>query len=226
MGFPIFWVYNISSLAKQWVLTRENEILIIHHIIKTNTFICLFKSQITHYIMHNVYISAYYESLIMMKKRMLKLLFELMKNAKRSDREIAKIIGVSQPTITRMRQRLEKTAIMDYTVIPNWTELGFEIMATTFIKAKGSPQIIENAKKWAVKNPNVVFAAGGEGMGMDYAILSFHKNFSGYSSFIDNLKTEWAENIQDIQSFLMTTGEERMVKPFSLKYLEKTWKEA
>jgi len=161
----------------------------------------------------------------MMKKRMLKLLFELMKNAKRSDREIAKIIGVSQPTITRMRQRLEKSAIIDYTVIPDWTELGFEIMAMTLVKAKGAPESTDNAKKWAAKNPNVVFAAGGEGMGMDYAILSFHKNFSGYSSFVDNLKAEWAENLQDVQSFLMTTGEERMVKPLSLKYLEKTWDE-
>ena len=160
-----------------------------------------------------------------MKKRMLKLLFELMKNAKRSDREIAKIIGVSQPTITRMRQRLEKTAIVEYTVIPDWTELGFEIMALTFVKAKGLPELTEKAKKRAMKNPNVVFAAGGEGMGMDYAIMSFHKNFSGYSNFIDNLKTEWAENLQDLQSFLMTTGEERKVKSFSLKYLEKTWEE-
>ncbi len=159
----------------------------------------------------------------MMKTRMLKLLFELMKNAKRSDREIAKIIGVSQPTITRMRQRLEKTAIVDYTVIPDWTELGFEIMAFIFVKAKVSPEASAKAKNWAMKNPNVVFAAGGEGMGMDYAILSFHKNFSELSNFIDNLKTEWAENLQDLQSFLMTTDEERTVKPFSLKYLEKTW---
>ncbi len=162
----------------------------------------------------------------MMKKRMLKLLFELMKNAKRSDREIAKIIGVSQPTITRMRQRLEKSAIVNYTVIPDWTELGFEIMAMTFVKTKAAPELTENAKKWAVKNPNVVFVAGGEGMGMDYAIISFHKNFSGYSNFIDNLKIEWAENLQDLQSFLMTTSEERMVRPLSLQYLEKTWDEA
>ena len=161
----------------------------------------------------------------MMKKRMLKLLFELMKNAKRSDREIAKIIGVSQPTITRMRQRLEKTAIVDYTVIPDWTELGFEIMAMTFVKAKGLPETTEKAKKWAMNNPNVVFAAGGEGMGMDYSIMSFHNNYSDFSSFIDNLKTEWAENLQDLQSFLMTTGEERTLKPLSLKYLEKAWKE-
>jgi DNA-binding Lrp family transcriptional regulator len=161
----------------------------------------------------------------MMKKRMLKLLFELMKNAKRSDREIAKIIGVSQPTITRMRQRLEKTAIVDYTVIPDWTELGFEIMAMTFIKAKGVSAATENAKKWAMKNPNVVFAACGEGMGMDYSVLSFHTNYADFSSFMDNLRKEWAENLQDVQSFLMATGEKKTVKPLSLKYLEKTWED-
>ncbi len=173
--------------------------------------------------MHNIYICLHCESLAMMKKRMLKLLFELMKNAKRSDREIAKIIGVSQPTITRMRQRLEKTAIVDYTVIPDWTELGFEIMALTLIKAKGSSTINEKAKKWAMNNPNIVFAAGGEGIGMDYSIISFHNNYSEFSTFIDTLKSEWAENLQDTQSFLMTTSEKRTIKPLSLKYLEKTW---
>jgi len=176
--------------------------------------------------MHNVYIMLYYESVAMMKKRMLKLLFELMKNAKRSDREIAKIIGVSQPTITRMRQRLEKTAIVDYTVIPDWMELGFEIMAFTLIKAKGASETTENAKKWAMDNANVVFAAGGEGMGMDYAVISFHNNFSSYSKFVDDLKAKWADSLQDVQSFLMTTDEERVVKPLSLKYLEKTWDES
>jgi DNA-binding Lrp family transcriptional regulator len=161
----------------------------------------------------------------MMKKRMLKLLFELMKNAKRSDREIAKIIGVSQPTITRMRQRLEKTAIVDYTVIPDWTELGFEIMANTLVKAKGLPEAAEKAKKWTLENPNVVFAAAGEGMGMDYSLISFHKNYTDYADFVDDLKKVWGDNLQDVQSFLMATGEARTVKPLSLKYLEKTWEE-
>lgn len=157
----------------------------------------------------------------MMKKRMLKLLFELMKNSKRSDREIAKIIGVSQPTITRMRQRLEKKAIVEYTVIPDWKELGFEIVAFTFIKATRRPELNEKARERAMKNPNIIFAAGGEGMGMDCAMISFHKNFSDFSSFITNLRVDWAENLQDLQSFLMTTDGERMIKPFSLKYLEK-----
>jgi DNA-binding Lrp family transcriptional regulator len=158
----------------------------------------------------------------MMKKRMLKLLFELMKNSKRSDRETAKILGVSQPTITRMRQRLEKTVIVEYTVIPDWKQLGFEIVAFTFVKAKRRLKLDEKASEWTMKNPNVVFAAEGEGMGMDYAMISFHKNFSDFSSFIINLRMNWAENFRKLQSFLMTTNVERKMKPFSLKYLEKT----
>ena len=43
-----------------------------------------------------------------MKERMMRVLLEYLKDSKRSDREIAKIVGVSQPTITRMRQRLVK----------------------------------------------------------------------------------------------------------------------
>ena len=157
----------------------------------------------------------------MMKKRMLKLLFELMKNSKRSDGEIAKIIGVSQPTITRMRQRLEKKAIVEYTVIPDWEELGFEIVAFTFIKCTRRPELDEKAREWAMKNANVVFAAGGEGMGMDCTMISFHKSFSDFSSFVTDLRVDWAENLQDLQSFLMTAEGERKMKPFSLKYLEK-----
>ena len=37
-----------------------------------------------------------------------KLISELMKNSRRSDRELAKTIGVSQPTVSRLIKRLEK----------------------------------------------------------------------------------------------------------------------
>lgn len=50
-----------------------------------------------------------------MKKVELKVLSELMKNSKISDRELAKTIGVSQPTVTRARTRLEKNGyIQEY----------------------------------------------------------------------------------------------------------------
>jgi len=40
-----------------------------------------------------------------------KLLRELLKNSKQSDRELAKTLKVSQPTITRLRHKLEKSGM-------------------------------------------------------------------------------------------------------------------
>ncbi len=41
-----------------------------------------------------------------MRKITRKLLSELLKDSKRSDRELAKVSGISQPTITRKRRKL------------------------------------------------------------------------------------------------------------------------
>ena len=63
-----------------------------------------------------------------------KLLRELLKNSKRSDRDLAKILKVSQPTITRTRHKLEKSGmIQDYTIIPDFEKMGFEILVVTLI---------------------------------------------------------------------------------------------
>ena len=63
-----------------------------------------------------------------------RLLRELLKNSKRSDRELAKVLGVSQPTITRIRHKLEQEGVIrDYTIIPDFKKLGFEIMAIEFV---------------------------------------------------------------------------------------------
>lgn len=43
-----------------------------------------------------------------MKDVELKLISELLKNSRRSDRELAKTLGVSQPTVSRTLKRLEK----------------------------------------------------------------------------------------------------------------------
>ncbi len=48
--------------------------------------------------------------------RMKKLLLELLKNSHRSDRQLAREMGTSQPTVTRMRNKLEKNGwIKEYT---------------------------------------------------------------------------------------------------------------
>ena len=157
----------------------------------------------------------------MPKQNMIKLLYEMMRNSKRSDREIAKIIGVSQPTITRMRQRLEKTGyIRDYTVIPNLEKLGYEIAAFVFMTTSNSNAKSENMNKWTESNPKIVFSASGDGInGKNSIMVSIHKDFTDYSKFMSELRSKWSENIRNIDGFLVPLKGD-IQKHFSFKYLQ------
>jgi len=159
---------------------------------------------------------------------MQQLLFELMKNSKRSDRELAKVLKVSQPTVTRMRKRLEEKAIAEYTIIPNWGELGFELLAVTFVNIRGGSKsreeqkkTLEKCKKWMMDHSSVIFASDGTGMGMDGMMISFHKDYTDYSKFITEQRIEWADTLGEVKSFIVSVKGGEVLKPFSLKYLGK-----
>ncbi|MDH5438711.1 MAG: MarR family transcriptional regulator [Candidatus Bathyarchaeota archaeon] len=158
----------------------------------------------------------------MRKELVQKLLRELLKNSKRSDRELAKVLEVSQPTITRTRHKLEQNGlIQDYTIIPNFGKMGFEILALTLVKMRPeilSPEKMEEARKYAAKFPNAIFASTGEGLGMTGVIMSFHKNYTEYHKKVNLLRVDWKEFAEDIQSFIISIGEEEF-KRFSLTYL-------
>jgi DNA-binding Lrp family transcriptional regulator len=60
-----------------------------------------------------------------------------LKDCKRSDRELAKVLGVSQPTVTRMRTKLVKEGmIRDWIIVPDFVKMGYEILAITSVKVK------------------------------------------------------------------------------------------
>ena len=59
-----------------------------------------------------------------LKRIELRLVAELMKNSRKSDRELAKILGISQPTVTRIRNKLEREGVIrEYTAIPDFSKL-------------------------------------------------------------------------------------------------------
>jgi DNA-binding Lrp family transcriptional regulator len=98
---------------------------------------------------------------------MRQLLSELLKDSKRSDRELAKILKVSQPTVSRIRQTLvKKGVIREFTAMPDFAKLGYEIMAVTIATAKETltPSEQERAKKLVLDQPQVIFVARAEGM--------------------------------------------------------------
>ncbi len=149
----------------------------------------------------------------------------MLRNSKRSDREIAKTLNVSQPTVTRTRAYLEKEYIKTYTVIPDFVKLGYQILAFTFVKMKTYPSmtdaanIVQRAAEWTSRHPNVVFAADGEGFGKDIIMMSFHKNYALYSDFMRTFAMDWGEHLGEFGSFLVSIGSGFKMKPFDLKYL-------
>ncbi|MDH5482417.1 MAG: Lrp/AsnC family transcriptional regulator [Candidatus Bathyarchaeota archaeon] len=154
-----------------------------------------------------------------------KLLAELLKNSKRSDRELARDLKVSQPTITRVRQRLEREGfIRSYTIIPDWRKIGFEIMAFTFTKMRPeilSDELIGKVKAYASKFPNAIFATTGEGIGMTGVIVSLHKDYRDYAQKLALFRMDWGKHMEDIKSFVMVLGEGE-IKELSFSYLAKT----
>jgi len=156
-----------------------------------------------------------------MKKRMMRLLLEYLKDSKRSDRELAKVVGVSQPTITRMRQRLVKDgAIREFTVIPDFVKMGYEIMAVSHVKTKvlEVTELEEKAERHWKKFPNVIFVSRAEGMGKNGVLISLHKSYSDYSDFLTENLREWGDYILEYETMLINL-KGRIVKPLSLTYL-------
>lgn len=163
----------------------------------------------------------------MKSEKLLRLVKELLKNSKRSDREIAKRLGLSQATITRTRAQLQKEGyIKTFTVIPDFVKLGYEILAFTFSKMKSYPtteetaKIAQRAREWVDKHPNIIFSADGQGLGgKDVMMMSFHKNYSRYADFMRAYAMDWGQVISEFESFVVSLGSGYKLKPLDLKYL-------
>jgi len=151
----------------------------------------------------------------------LKLISELVKNSRRSDRELAKALGVSQPTVSRMRVRLEKQGLIGYSAVPNLAKLGFEIIAVTFGQRnfQKHPEInLKKAQDFAERHPSLIFGAAGSGLGYDRIAISIHRNYSDYSKFLQELRNEWAETMDIKESFIVSVKSKDVIQPLSLKH--------
>jgi len=152
------------------------------------------------------------------------ILWELFKNSRRSDRELAKALGNSQPTVTRRRASIEKNFIDGYTAIPKWEKIGFELIAFTFVKTnrsysnreKGSA-IMNAGKKWIMKQPNIAFALPGEGLEWDGVIMSYHRSYLDYAEFKLKLDQDLSDIITESRSFIAAVN--MVIKPLHFKYL-------
>ena len=157
------------------------------------------------------------------------LLFELMKDSHRSDRQLAKSLGISQPTVTRRRAMLEDNIIEGYTVIPKFGQIGFELAAFTFLKtnlnhlkAQEKDAAFKKLNDWFMKQPNVIMVVDGQGMGFYAICASLHESYTDFAQFLRTMQSELTDVITETQTFQADLKPGVLIKPFHLKYVAKT----
>jgi DNA-binding Lrp family transcriptional regulator len=151
-----------------------------------------------------------------MKDLDVQLVAELMKNSRRSDRELAKALGVSQPTVSRLISRLEKEGVIkEYTVIPDFRKLGFNLMAIIMFKLEAiSPSELQELHRAARELDNeerrpYLLVMDGIGLGKQLVVISFHKDYADYSIYMKDMKEAASSkmkaytNTEDIEGFLI-----------------------
>ena len=156
-----------------------------------------------------------------MKDVELKLISELMKNSRRSDRELAKVIGVSQPTVSRLLKRLEKNGfIQAYTIVPDFSKIGFQIMAFTFARLRKpvSPKELEEARKGVrellnkEKSP-AILGMSGMGFDADRVLLTLHEDYAAFSDFQRFIRKQPLVEVDEIHTFLVDLNDKNHFLP-------------
>ena len=156
-----------------------------------------------------------------------RILSELMKNARRSDRELARLIGTSQPTVTRVRTKLEKNGyIREYTVIPNFQKLGYQILAVTLFKYKKrfDAEKIKKAKKILGKNFKegpfeIIMAERGLGGGYNAIMISVHTDYESFTALMNWAQQFYDLELDEFESFLVNLAEEVRYQPLTFSSL-------
>jgi DNA-binding Lrp family transcriptional regulator len=159
-----------------------------------------------------------------MKEVELNLISELMRNSRRSDHELAKAVGVSQPTISRMIRKLEKEGIIkEYTMIPDFSKLGYGLMTVTFVKhakqldSKELTEItrmgIERARR--ENSQETIMAERGLGLGYTSIIISYEKDYTSYMNLVERLKQFRHLDLSNVQSFLIDLNDKVHYRPLT-----------
>lgn len=150
-----------------------------------------------------------------MKDFELKLISELMRNSRIGDKELAETLEASLSRVVRTRRKLEKVgAIKEYTLVPDFAILGYEILAVTLVKSASTTNdqdynklVEEGYAPHKMKALPVLMIVRGMGLNGDIAILSVHHNYSEYTNFLNNLKNLPLSKDTMMDSFLVSLNE-------------------
>jgi DNA-binding Lrp family transcriptional regulator len=125
---------------------------------------------------------------------------------------------------------LEKEGVFkEYTVIPDFCKLGYELAAITLGRVKDEfrkPELLDKARREFIKSfEEKVFEAildeRGRGMGYDGIIVSFHRNYSEHSDFMSWIQQMPFIDAARLDSFLINLNDKIHHRYLTFSYLAK-----
>ena len=154
----------------------------------------------------------------------IRIIAELIKNSRRSDREIAKAVGTSQPTVSRRIKELEKKGVIkEYTMIPDFAQLGYSIMGATLleIEVPRGQEEFQKVRKITTKiedvDPHsVVTAVSGMGMRKNRLFISFYKDYADYVKTSALSRQIPFVKVDSVDSFLVDLSDKTNYKVLGL----------
>jgi DNA-binding Lrp family transcriptional regulator len=155
----------------------------------------------------------------------IKVIAELIKNSRRSDREIAKAVGSSQPTISRTIKKLEKEGyIKEYTMIPDFSRLGYQMMAFTFL---GKQETVNENERTALregalesekKDPIACMTvADGTGIGKGRVLVFLYQDYTSYRKGLERIRRLPNVEADDMDSFIVDLNDENNFRVLSFR---------
>lgn len=112
---------------------------------------------------------------------------------------------------------MEKEEILDYTAIPDFSKLGFEIMAFSFYSwqieateelTKNREMIRVKLSKFLSEHKNIIFTSNGQGFGMERMMISVHESYSDYVKLKHDVLQVWGRYLSQSNSFIISLKED------------------
>lgn len=153
-----------------------------------------------------------------LKETEIRIIAELMRNCRRADREIARAVGVSQPTVTRAIKRLENEGVIkEYTMIPDFHTLGFEIMGFTEVALNEKPYTDRaKARETVIEEFASLVAVEGISEDANRMLVSLYENYSEYSKVRNILRAVPIIDVDKIKSFFVDLNDKRSYRYLSM----------
>jgi DNA-binding Lrp family transcriptional regulator len=156
-----------------------------------------------------------------------RLISELMKNSRRSDRELARVLGISQPTVGRMIRKLEKQGVIkEYTIIPDFAKLGYELMGITLGRYSQAvtPEQRKEAHEVALEQgerPPIALLMLEQGLGLnsDIVAITLYKNYSEYTRLMHYARKYSFVDTAHLETFLINLNAQEHYRSLTLSVL-------